>query len=71
MKIDLNPEERGYLLGLLREHLDFYRMIAANPKCSVRNHGMHQFLETLVTKLTQASPNGHKPKTATELPFRQ
>ena len=53
MKIDLSPEETGYLLGMLREHLDYYRTLASNGSCTDKNRKMHEFLETLVRKLNR------------------
>ena len=52
MRIDLEPEEIGYLRGLLTGHLEYYRVLAGNGKCSDKNRDRHRFLETLTTKLS-------------------
>jgi hypothetical protein len=50
-KPELNPEERAYLLRLLKEHLEYFRLLAANPKCSDANRAKYRMLETLWQKL--------------------
>jgi len=52
MRIDLESEEIGYLLGLLKAHLEYHRLLAGNGKCSDKSRERHQFLETLTTKLS-------------------
>jgi hypothetical protein len=55
--VSLKPEEVGYLQGLLREHLDYYRRFAVDlpSKCSPRNRRTHELLSGLWTKLQTAS----------------
>jgi hypothetical protein len=48
----LSPQERGYLLGLLKGHLEYYRWLGGNPKCSASNHESREFIEKLVLKLS-------------------
>jgi hypothetical protein len=53
MKIELSAEETGYVLGLLKEHLEYYRLLAGNGKCSPKNLARREFLEGLWVKLAQ------------------
>lgn len=53
MTINLEPEEIGYLLGLLKEHVEYHRLLAGNGKCSQKNKDRHRFLETLRAKLSK------------------
>jgi hypothetical protein len=55
---DLNAFERRYLFELIKEHLDYYRLLAGTPKCSAKHKSQHIQLETLTTKLAR----GHEPK---------
>lgn len=47
----LDPAERGYVLGLLKEHLEYYRTLAGNGKASEATRGKLAFLEKLWLKL--------------------
>jgi hypothetical protein len=49
--VELTPEEAGYVLGLLKEHLEYYRLLAGNGKCSEVNRAKHRMLEVLWMKL--------------------
>jgi hypothetical protein len=49
----LSPEESGYLRGLLHEHLNYYRLLAGNPKCSPSNRAKLAMLEALWLKLSR------------------
>jgi hypothetical protein len=49
--VELTPEEAGYVLGLLKEHLEYYRLLAGNWKCSEVNRAKHRMLEVLWMKL--------------------
>ncbi len=51
MKVQLSPEEAGYVLGLLKDHLEYYRVLAGNGKCSAKNRELHKLLEGLWLKL--------------------
>ena len=53
MTIKLQPEEIGYLLGLLKEHVEYHRLLAGNGKCSSKHREQHRFLETLWAKLAK------------------
>jgi hypothetical protein len=53
MGIELTPEEAGYVLGLLKEHLEYYRALAGNGKCSEANRAKHRMLEGLWVKLAR------------------
>jgi hypothetical protein len=55
MTITLDPEETGYLLGLLKEHLEYHRLLAGSSKCSQKSRDRHRFLETLSSKLLERS----------------
>ena len=47
----LSPQEKQFLTGLLKEHLDYYRTLAGNSNCSAANREKLVFLERLVAKL--------------------
>jgi hypothetical protein len=49
--VELTPEEAGYVLGLLKEHLEYYRLLAGNGQCTEANRERHKFLEGLWVKL--------------------
>jgi len=53
MTVKLEPEEIGYLQGLIKDHLEFYRLLAGNGKCTQKHKDRHRFLETLNTKLME------------------
>jgi hypothetical protein len=53
MRIELSPDEAGYVLGLLKEHLEYYRLLAGNGNCTAKNRAMKEFLEGLWAKLTR------------------
>ena len=52
-RISLNPEEIGYLQGLLREHVDYYeRFVHRLPaKCTPKNRQLYQLVSGLWSKL--------------------
>jgi hypothetical protein len=54
MKIELSAEETGYVLGLLKEHLEYYRLLAGNEFCSAVHRAKREFLEGLWMKLARA-----------------
>jgi hypothetical protein len=47
----LSPQERGYLLGLLKEHLEYWRTLSGNAKASAQTKEKRQFMERLILKL--------------------
>jgi hypothetical protein len=49
--VELTPEEAGYVLGLLKEHLEYYRLLAGSLKCTEANLAKHRMLEGLWMKL--------------------
>jgi hypothetical protein len=49
--VELTPEEAGYVLGLLKEHLEYYRLLAGKLNCSEANRARHRMLEVLWVKL--------------------
>jgi hypothetical protein len=49
--IKLSPDETAYLLGLLKEHLEYYRLLAGNGKCTPTNRAKLAMLEALEIKL--------------------
>jgi hypothetical protein len=53
VKVELSPAEIGYVLGLLKDHLDYYRVLSANGNCTEKNRAMKDFLENLWMKLAQ------------------
>jgi len=52
MTLKLEPEEIAYLLGMLKEHLEYYRLLTGNGKCTPAHKDRHRFLETLGAKLS-------------------
>jgi hypothetical protein len=59
MKIDLSPDETLYLLGLLKAHLDYYRLLAGTPKFSGQSRAQLMRLEALAAKL-DTLPKGRR-----------
>jgi hypothetical protein len=53
--IELTPEEIEFLLKHVREHREFYRIVACHPKCSEKHRQMQLKIEQLALKLS----NGH------------
>jgi hypothetical protein len=53
VKVELSPDETDYVLGLLKEHLEYYRLLAGNGNCTDKNRAMMEFLETLWFKLAK------------------
>jgi hypothetical protein len=51
VKIDLSPDETGYLLGLLKAHLEYYRQLAGNGKATAATRAKLAMLQTLEIKL--------------------
>jgi hypothetical protein len=47
----LSPDETAYLLGLIREPLEYYRLLSGNGKATSASRAKLLFLETLVAKL--------------------
>jgi hypothetical protein len=53
LKVELSPEEVGYVLGRLKEPLEYYRLLAGNAKFSAKNRAQLKFLEGLLVKLVR------------------
>ena len=53
VKVELSPDEAGYVLGLLKEHLEYYRLLSGNGRCTAANDARREFLENLWLKLAQ------------------
>jgi len=51
MEIELSPEERAYLRKILKEHLDYYRLLAGNLNASKEKRQKRDMLEALERKL--------------------
>ena len=49
----LSPDEAGYVMGLIREHLEYYRMLADNPKCTQQNRKRYELVLGLWEKLAK------------------
>jgi hypothetical protein len=49
--IKLSPDEARYLLGLLKEHLEYYRLLSGNGKCTPTTRAKLTMLEALEFKL--------------------
>jgi hypothetical protein len=49
--VQLSPDETGYLLGLLKEHLEYYRLLSGNGKCTAISRARLAMLEALEIKL--------------------
>ena len=47
----LTPEERSYLLKIVTEHLQYYRILAGSTKVTEQTLGKLALLEALRTKL--------------------
>ena len=52
MNITLSPEETGYLLGLIKEHLEYYKMLSGHAKGSERHKRLYKMLNDLSIRLT-------------------
>jgi hypothetical protein len=53
LKVELSPEEVGYVLGRLKEPLEYYRLLAGNAQFSAKNRAELEFLESLWIKLVR------------------
>jgi hypothetical protein len=53
VKVEFSVEEAGYVLGLLKEHLEYYRALAGNHKCTEANLARHRMVEGLWVKLAR------------------
>jgi hypothetical protein len=51
--VELTSEEARYVVGILKEHLEYYRLLAGNGNCSEINRGRHRMLEGLWVKLVR------------------
>jgi hypothetical protein len=51
LELEFSHEETGYIRALLKEHLDYYRLLAGNPKCSHKHRRLHELCEKLMLKL--------------------
>jgi len=51
MQVDLNPNERDFLRRLIKDHLDYYRLLASSPRCSSDKRAKLALLEALEGKL--------------------
>lgn len=49
--ITLSPDEVSYLSGLLREHLEYYRLLSGNAKASELSRTKLALVEALWMKL--------------------
>jgi hypothetical protein len=49
----LSPEEAGYVLGLLKEHLDYYRALVGSARCSQKNRELYELVLGLWEKLAK------------------
>jgi hypothetical protein len=49
--VELTPEEAGYVFWLLKEHLEYYRLLVGNGQCTEANRAKHRMLEVLWMKL--------------------
>ena len=47
----LNAREKAYLLALLRENLEYYRMLKGIHNCSEKHRSLYDFLAILCNKL--------------------
>lgn len=52
-QVSLSSEEKSYLLGLLKEHLDYYQLLATRGKCSAKHQASAALVQTLWIKLSQ------------------
>jgi hypothetical protein len=53
VKVELSEEEVGYVLGLLQGHLEYYRLLRGELKCSEGNLAKHELVEGLWVKLAR------------------
>lgn len=53
--VSMSLEEIRYIEDLLREPLNYYRMMAGSSKCSEFNRNRHQLLDGLSQKLREAA----------------
>jgi hypothetical protein len=51
VKVELSVEEAGYVLGILKEHLEYYRLLRGNERCTGQTRAKHELLEGLWEKL--------------------
>ena len=49
--VELSPDESGYLLGLMKAHLEYYRLLAGNAKSTPATRAKLAMLEALEIKL--------------------
>jgi hypothetical protein len=48
----LTSEDRLFLKGLIRPHLDYYSLLIGHPQCTERNKLMYEFISSIWTKLS-------------------
>jgi hypothetical protein len=53
VKVELSAEEARYVLGLLKGHLEYYRLLRGELKCSPGNLAKHELVEGLWVKLAR------------------
>jgi hypothetical protein len=51
MKLELSVAEVGYVVRLLKEHVEYYRVLAGNGNCSAQNRVRWELVENLWRKL--------------------
>jgi hypothetical protein len=49
--VELSPDETGYLLGLMKAHLEYYRLLAGNAKSTPATRARLAMLQALEIKL--------------------
>jgi hypothetical protein len=52
-QIELSQKEPSYILGLLKQHVDYYREISGTNLCAPKTRAMYEFVEAHVLKLAQ------------------
>jgi hypothetical protein len=52
-EIKLSPDEARYVRRLLKEHLEYYRLLTSNLRCTPANKATGEFLEALWIKLAR------------------
>jgi hypothetical protein len=48
---ELSVEEAKYVVKVLKEHLEYYRLLAGSSKCTAANRAKREMLEGLWVKL--------------------
>ena len=50
--VNLTHEERSYLAGIIKEHLEYYRLLCGHPRASQKNKDWYTFCKALSAKLS-------------------